>query len=209
MFWSPPPSEWKARVRWNKIFIWLHIHRTEVSVQFLADGGEHRLPVLPSRLQRASPALLLTPASKVLGCTCPACLCSMAQEFRCHALINHLHCFWVGAGWCQAHNTGRQSWLAGCTATCSNNDGRLLQVWKWYLQAQGKLLSSVIRPLCLALAESIWSTRSTLGLPRKRNQQSGMSQEGDMLGAGAPGMWGDAGDLGLFAIFCYVKSHCK
>lgn len=34
----------------------------------------------------------------------------------------------------------RQTKLAGrvCTATCSNHDGKLLEVRRWYLQAQGK-----------------------------------------------------------------------
>lgn len=149
-----------------------------MSVQFLADGGEHRLAVLPSRLQWVSLPLLLTPASKMLSCTCPACLFSMAEEFKCHALINYLHGFWLRAGWCQAQNTGRQSWLAESALVLAII--MMESSWKCeddICKPRENVLSSVICPLCLALGESIWSTRSSLGLPGKRYQQSGMSQE--------------------------------
>lgn len=138
-------------------------------MQFLADGGEHRLSVLPSRLQCVSPPLLLTPASEMLSCTCPARLFSVAPEFECHALINRLHGFWVRAGWCRAQNTGRQSWLAESALL----PAVIMMESSWKCEdgickPRESVLSSVTRTLCLALGESIWSTRSSLGLPGKK-----------------------------------------
>lgn len=182
-----------------------------MSVQFLADGGERRLSVLPSRLQCVSPTLLLTPASEMLSCTCPARLFSVAPEFECHALINRLHGFWVRAGWCRAQNTGRQSWLAESALL----PAVIMMESSWKCEdgickPRESVLSSVTRTLCLALGESIWSTRSSLGLPGKRYQQSGMSQEEGCVWGWSTWHVRRVWRFGeLFAIFCYVKSHCK